>query len=116
CDGKGKRKEDRPCSACKGEGTKQCPTCGGTAMATCSRCHGKGHVNKPLQGSAGRGALDTRVPEKEICPVCNGRAKVACPKCVQGRLQCLACKGTRSAPELGPCSECGAKGLRPCAV
>src|SRR5262249_1256641 len=114
CDGKGKRKEDRSCTACKGEGAKRCVTCGGTARVTCSRCHGKGQVKKPMQGSAGQGALDLRKAEMGTVPGCQAAGKTMCSKCVDGKLQCLVCKGAKHAPEVGPCSECSARGLLPC--
>lgn len=73
------------CSACEGEGRKECASCNGTGSGgVCSCCDGQGvKVNPVLHGW------------RSSCHCCEGRGFVNCVACKgRGSTKCSRCRGT----------------------
>lgn len=115
CDGRGKRKELRPCTGCQATGRKPCTVCGGSMRAKCKVCGGSGKVRHSSTVSSG-GPLATNLHSTSPCGACSGTGKGPCTnlKCRQGRLTCAICSGQTRAELMGPCLACEGLGGTPC--
>ena len=103
CDGK--KKLERDCHRCEGEGVRPCSHCSrkgdGQGLLDCGFCSGRGTVGKKTPRScpkcAGSGTA--------ICPTCDGDGEIkcppkvydgACPRCkYAGHVTCTLCAGKK---------------------
>lgn len=108
CKARGKRKELRTCTACKGTGQKRHVTCNGTGKIKCKKCKGKGTIRK--RRKEGKDWLTRSEP----CTACT-HGKIDCI-CGNGQITCSKCKGDGKRKTVGDCSECSGKGTVPCDV
>lgn len=108
CKARGKRKELRPCVACKATGQKTHVPCGGTGKIKCKKCHGKGTIKKRRKEGK------SWVTRSQSCGACN-RGKINC-LCGNGKITCSKCKGNRESKQVGDCSGCAGRGTLPCNV
>ena len=118
----------RPCEACTGTGTQQCPrcggkgrlygtgvceTCGGTGKVQCDRCGGNGRLTCPKCGGSGwTSGMFGGFRFK--CGRCNGRGTIDCRSCKAGMATCRTCKGKPVRQDQGPCPDCEGRKSVPC--
>lgn len=109
CDGRGRRRELRPCDSCNSTGYKIHKICHGSGYQDCKVC--KGHGSIPQTRRDCRGGL---YPVRVVCSACVGRRRQDCGGCVRGRVVCKACNGNRMQDRMGGCSSCRGMSGWPC--